>query len=293
MIEANQLSKRFKSGHGIHGLNFTVAEGEAFGFVGPNGAGKSTTIRCLMGFMRPTQGHASIAGHHCWDDASEIHRMVGYIPGEVILPENLTGHQLLQDIRGLHGVHDRSRLDRLVTRFDLDPGLSIRHMSKGTRQKLAIITALLHDPAVLILDEPTSGLDPLMQQVFIEIMHEEHERGKTVFLSSHIFSEIERICDRVAILRQGAIVALEPIAHLRAEQETLFDVTLSSLPTEGTLGNLRVLEQRGLVLTVAVQGDYTTFFTVLATLPVTHLQQRLQDLETLFQRLYAEEVNSL
>lgn len=293
MIDVNQLIKHFKAGHGIHGLNFTVAEGEAFGFVGPNGAGKSTTIRCLMGFIRPTQGYASIAGHHCWEDALKIHRVVGYIPGEVVLPENLTGQQFLRDIQGLRGIHDRSRLDRLITRFDMDPGPSIRHMSKGTRQKLAIIAALLHDPAVLILDEPTSGLDPLMQQVFIEIMHEEHERGKTIFLSSHIFSEIERICDRVAILKAGEIVALKPIAHLRAEQETLFDVTLSSPPTGDLMDSLRVVDQRGLVWTVAVQGDYATFFSTLATLPVVHLQQRTQDLETLFQRLYAEEVTSL
>ncbi len=293
MIEATQLSKRFKSGRGIHALTFTVPEGEAFGFVGPNGAGKSTTIRCLMGFMRPTQGSVTIAGRQCWNQASAIHRRVGYLPGEVILPENITGKQFLHTIQGLHGIHDGSRLERLVARFDLDPGHPIRLMSKGTRQKLGIIAALLHDPTVLILDEPTSGLDPLMQQAFIDLMHEEHGRGKTIFLSSHIFSEIERVCDRVAILKAGKIVAIESIAHLRAAQESLFDVTLSSPPAGNVLGDLRVVDQRGLIWTIAVQGDYATFFKTLATLPVVHLQQRSQNLETLFGRLYAEEVHSV
>jgi ABC-2 type transport system ATP-binding protein len=166
-------------------------------------------------------------------------------------------------------------------------------MSKGTRQKLGIIAALLHDPPVLILDEPTSGLDPLMQQAFIDLMREERSRGKTIFLSSHIFSEIERICDRVAILKAGKIIATESILHLRASQESLFDVTLSSPPTGNILADLRVIEQRGLTWTIAVQSDYATFFKTLATLPVVHLQQRSQNLETLFAHLYVDEVHSL
>ena len=289
MIQAQQLSKRYRGGQGIHELSFSVAAGESYGFVGPNGAGKSTTIRCLMGFLKPTAGQASIAGRDCWQDAAAVHALVGYVPGEVVLPGALTGTRFLQDIHDLYGLRERSRQDALLDRLQFDPDQAIRLMSKGTRQKLALVAALMHDPAVLILDEPTSGFDPLMQQAFVDLMQDEQARGTTLFLSSHIFSEIERVCDRVAILKAGQIVVEEAIGRLRAEQEVLFDVTLSKTPPPTDVAGLRVVRRQGLVWTVAVQRDYPAFFETLARLPVTHLQQRTQDLEALFRHFYAEE----
>ncbi|MDA8192780.1 MAG: ABC transporter ATP-binding protein [Thermaerobacter sp.] len=288
MIQTIRLGKRFGKVPGIQNLSFSVPEGEVFGFVGPNGAGKSTTIRCLMGFMRPTSGQATINGRNCWAEAPLIHQRVGYIPGEVVLPENIRGLQFLRDIQRLRGVRDGSRLDALIARFGFDPDQPIRLMSKGTRQKLAIVAAFLHDPPVLILDEPTSGLDPLMQKAFVELIQEEHARGKTIFLSSHIFSEIERTCDRVAMLKSGQIVTIDVISSLRVQQQQLFEVTLAKSSDVSTLSEagLRIRAHRGTVFTAAVHGDYPAFFKALATLPVINLQQHAQDLETSFLHFY-------
>ncbi len=291
MIQVHRLSKQFSPGRGIHELSFTVERGEATGLIGPNGAGKSTTLRCLMGFVRPTHGYARVAGKNCWQEAAAVHRLVGYLPGDVVLPETMKGRRFLEDIQRLRGVSGPpTRLNSLLARFDLNPDQAIRLMSKGTRQKLAIIATLVSDPAVLILDEPTSGLDPLMQQAFLSLMDEERARGKTVVLSSHIFSEVARVCDQVAVLKDGHIVAMDAMARLRAEQEILFDVTMSQAPTTEALNGLKIVDRRDLVFTVAVQGDYFRFVRTLANLPVSHLEQRTQSLETLFRHFYSDGV---
>lgn len=289
MMQVDHLSKTYGSKQAIRDLSFSVAPGEAFGLVGPNGAGKSTTIRCLMGFVRATSGLVTIANKDCWRQVREVHRMVGYLPGEVILPENVTGVQFLSDVLALRGVSDRTNLNRLISHFDLNPKTLIRLMSKGTRQKLAIIATLVHDPSVLILDEPTSGLDPVMQQAFMDVIAEEHERGKTIILSSHIFTEIERICDRVAMLKEGQLIASDEISKLRAEQESLFEVTFSTLPDLAAFHGFRIVSQQGFVVTIAVQDNWVGLFKTLASMPVVHVRQRTLTLESVFRHYYYED----
>ena len=207
-IEIDRLTKDYGRGRGVFDLTFSVAQGEAFGFLGPNGAGKTTTIRHLMGFSRPQSGSCRIGGLDCLTQSPRIQKDLGYIPGEIALPDEMTGLEFLRFLARYRGVSDFSRAEALMARFELDPRGRIRRMSKGMKQKVGIVCAFMHDPAVLVLDEPTSGLDPLMQNRFIELVLEEKARGKTILLSSHMFEEVERTCDRVGILRQGKLAAV-------------------------------------------------------------------------------------
>jgi ABC-2 type transport system ATP-binding protein len=177
MIRLQQVTKRFRNGRGIADLSIEVKKGEVFGYLGPNGAGKSTTIRVLMGFLRPDSGTASIGHRDCWKDAAQIHEMVGYLPGEISFLEGLNGMEFLRLLGGMRKLQNTKRRDELIQRFEFDASTPIKKMSKGMKQKLAIVAAFMHRPEVLILDEPTSGLDPLMQQRFLELIEEEKQRG--------------------------------------------------------------------------------------------------------------------
>lgn len=212
-IICGDLTKYYGASRGIEGLNLDVDSGEIFGFLGPNGAGKTTTIRMLMGFIRPTGGHASILGMDTWRQSVEIKLRVGSIPGDVNLYENLRVHELLDYIDRFRPEPDPLRPE-LLERLRLDAGRKVKSLSRGNRQKVAVVLALMHDPDILILDEPTLGLDPLMQQEFYTILSEFKNRGKTVFLSSHILSEVERVCDRVGIVRDGLLVDVRAIEEL-------------------------------------------------------------------------------
>jgi len=222
-ITCSGLTKFYGKQRGIEDLDLRVEQGEIFGFLGPNGAGKTTTIRMLMGLLKPTAGSATILGLDAWRDSVKIKFMTGNIPGDVSLYENMHVHDLLSYI-------DRYRpgpdplLGELLERLDLDVSKKVRSLSRGNRQKVAIVVAMMHDPDILILDEPTLGLDPLMQQVFYTILGEFKERGKTVFLSSHILSEVERACDRVGIVRLGRLVDVRGIEELRRNKLRHMDV---------------------------------------------------------------------
>ncbi len=207
MINVNELTHDYGSGRGIFDVSFEVARGETLGFLGPNGAGKSTTMRHLMGFSRPQKGRASINGIDCSAASAEIMKSVGYLPGEVALPDGLTGTGFIKMMQSMRGVRDNSRTRELLDRFGLDPSGSVKRMSIGEKRKLAITAAFMCDPEILLLDEPTSGLDPLMQEEFISFIKEEKQRGKTILLSSHIFSEVEALCDRIAIIKDGRLVS--------------------------------------------------------------------------------------
>lgn len=207
VIEVERLTKDYGSGRGVFDVTFRVDSGEVFGFLGPNGAGKSTTIRHLMGFSRPDSGKAKIFGKESFGKYHQILGRVGYIPGELALPAALTGWEFLRMIQDMKGKRDDKLLDKLLEMFELDPSGRIRHMSFGAKRKLAVVAAFMNDPEVLILDEPTSGLDPVMQQVFIDYIINEKKRGKTILLSSHIFSEVDATCDRIAIIKDGRIVS--------------------------------------------------------------------------------------
>ena len=217
VLEVRNLTKKFGKFTALDGVNFEVGNGEVFGFIGPNGAGKSTTIRVLLGIIKATSGDVRLFGKDAWKDAVEIHKRVAYVPGDVNLWPNLTGGEVIDLFVKLRGGNNQSRREELIKKFDLDPTKKCRTYSKGNRQKVALIAAFSSDADLYILDEPTSGLDPLMEQVFQECVLDVKNNGKSVLLSSHILSEVEKLCDRVGIIRQGQIIesgSLDELRHL-------------------------------------------------------------------------------
>ncbi|WP_207005818.1 ABC transporter ATP-binding protein [Nocardioides aromaticivorans] len=228
VIEIRDLVKTFGSFRALDGLDLSVAPGEVHGFLGPNGAGKSTTIRVLLGLLRRDSGDVRLLGGDPWGDAASLHRRLAYVPGDVSLWPNLSGGETLDLLIRMRGADPRtSRRDELVERFALDPTKRGRAYSKGNRQKVALVAAFATDPDLLILDEPTSGLDPLMEQVFNDCVAEQTARGATVLLSSHILSEVERLADRVTIIREGRVVETGTLASLRHLQRTRLVAGLS------------------------------------------------------------------
>jgi len=210
IVEVNNLTKDYGSKRGVFDVSFSIDKGEVFGFLGPNGAGKSTTIRHLMGFSKPDKGETKIFGKPSFDNYYEILNKVGYIPGEIALPQGLTGWEFIHMMQDMQGKKDDKRLKELLDLFELDDVAlkgETKRMSLGVKRKLAIVVANMNDPEVLILDEPTSGLDPVMQDVFVKFVRDEKERGKTILLSSHIFSEVDATCDRIAIIKDGHLVS--------------------------------------------------------------------------------------
>jgi ABC-2 type transport system ATP-binding protein len=217
VLKTTNLTKRFGKFTALNGVDIEVKKGEVFGFIGPNGAGKSTTIRILLGIIQATEGSAEIFGMDAWKNAVEIHKRIAYVPGDVNLWPNLTGGEVIDLFVKLRGGNNKSRREELIERFDFDPAKKCRTYSKGNRQKVALISAFSSDADLYILDEPTSGLDPLMERVFQECVLEAKNEGKSILLSSHILSEVEKLCDRVGIIRQGQIIetgTLEEMRHL-------------------------------------------------------------------------------
>ena len=214
-LETVKMSKKFGKFTALDGIDLKVNEGEVFGYIGPNGAGKTTTIRVLLGILQATDGSAKVFGLDAWKDAVEIHRRIAYVPGDVNLWPNLTGGEVIDLFVSLRGKHDKERREKLLKMFDLDPSKKCRTYSKGNRQKVALVAAFASDADMFILDEPTSGLDPLMEQVFQECVLEQKSKGKGIFLSSHILSEVERLCDRVGIIREGKLVETGTLNELR------------------------------------------------------------------------------
>src|SRR5438128_2449450 len=205
LIEVHGLTKGYGRSRGIIDVTFEITEGEVFGFLGPNGAGKTTTLRVLMGLLRPTAGFVTIGGLDCWRQATEVKRLVGYLPGEFSFDPSLTGAQIIAYLGHLRGGVDQGYVGLLVERLGLDPSKRFREYSRGNKQKIGLIQAFMHRPRLLILDEPTGGLDPLNQQTFNEIAREAHRDGATIFLSSHILPEVEHLCQRVGIIREGQL----------------------------------------------------------------------------------------
>src|SRR5947209_10064839 len=214
IIETAKLTKRYGRSRGIIDLSFTVEEGDVFGFLGPNGAGKTTTIRTLLGFLKATVGRASIGEYDCWRQSTEVKRLIGYLPGEFTLDPSLTGAQILAYLGNLRGGVDRKYVTELVERLELDPGKKFREYSRGNKQKVGLVQALMHRPQLLVLDEPTSGLDPLVQQEVLRLLEEARRGGATVFFSSHVLSEVQEGAERVAIIRRGVVVEVAEALEL-------------------------------------------------------------------------------
>lgn len=227
-IEVENLTKDYGFGRGVFDVTFSVKSGEVFGFLGPNGAGKSTTIRHLMGFSKPDTGKTKILGLESFNNYYKFMDKVGYLPGEIALPTGLTGFEFIDMMKKLKGVKSDEWLNHLIKLFELDATGETKRMSLGVKRKLAIVTAFMNDPDILILDEPTSGLDFEMQHVFIDFIKEEKQRGKTILLSSHIFSEVDATCDRIAIIKDGEIVSMFKADDLKHTTKKIYEVIFNS-----------------------------------------------------------------
>jgi ABC-2 type transport system ATP-binding protein len=290
IITIKNLTKIYSSGEGVFDLSFEVNKGEAFGYLGPNAAGKTTTIRVMLGFLNADNGSCRIDKLDCRKQAAIIQKNLGYIPGEVAFLDGMTGTKFLNFMAAMRGLKDRSRIDSLISRLDLDASGKIRRMSRGMKQKLAIIAAFMHDPAIYVMDEPTIGLDPLMRNTFIELILEEKRRGKTIFMSSHSFDEIERTCDRAGIIREGKLVAVEDINSLKAARRKVISVTVASDEDIGKLteSDLEIENISGKHIDVIVRDNFDSFIAALNECKVQGLDIKAQGLEQVFLKYYGQ-----
>lgn len=291
MITVKNLTKLYRNGRGVRDLSFEIKQGEIFGYLGPNAAGKTTTIRNLLGFLKPDRGSCSIDGLDCWKQAAAAQKKLGYIPGEIVFFAGYSGIDFLRLMADMRKTKDRSRMNDLIDRFRLDPSHKIKNMSKGMKQKLAIITACMHDPAVMIFDEPTVSLDPLMQNIFSIFITQEKSRGKTIFMSSHSFDEIDRTCDRAGIIRNGKLVDVQDIHALKERQRKTFIVTTGSKKDADKLqkAGYEISNIDGLRIEVVVQGKVDPFIKTIAKLSIENLEVKFMTLEQVFMQYYKEE----
>jgi len=290
MIEVKNLTQIYKSGKGVFDLNFDIKKGEVFGYLGPNGAGKTTTIRNILGYSNATKGQVTILGKDARRDAAELQKQIGYLPGEMAFFNNMTGSQFLQFMADMREMTDFSRQEDLIKRFELDTKGKIKKMSKGMKQKVGIVTAFMHDPDIIILDEPTSGLDPLMQNRFMDLIQEEKKRGKTIMMSSHIFEEVQRVCDRAGIIKDGRMIAIHDLQTLNSMKTETFIIKTKHPEDKANLlaAGLKVEDHaNGFLVTRTI--PFKDFFQVLATCHVTGMVAKNQSLEEIFMKYYGKE----
>ena len=291
IINVEHLRKSYGGARGIRDVSFAVEPGEVFGFLGPNGAGKTTTIRLLMALLRADAGSARIGGLDCWEQAVAIKRMVGYVPGEPALDPNLTGGQILEYFGSLHGGVDQAYLKSLVERFGLDPSRKFRQYSSGNKRKVVLIQAFMNRPTLLILDEPTNGLDPLNQQTFEQLVREAAEAGSTVFLSSHILSEVEQLCSRVGIIREGELVQVGTVADLKGLKRSELTLTFAEPVPPATFATVAGVEQvssspDGRTLHLTMQGGADAVIKAAGVYSVQSVSSHEPSLEDVFLRYY-------
>ncbi|HUY85343.1 MAG TPA: ABC transporter ATP-binding protein [Candidatus Dormibacteraeota bacterium] len=292
-IDCQKLSKRYGRSkvYALKDLTLQVKAGEIYGFLGPNGAGKSTTIRTLMNFIQPTAGSATILGLDIVKDSVAIKRSVGYMSGELSMYPKLTGAQFLDYMDELQPATSQAYRQELVKRFKADLNKPLGDLSRGNRQKIGIVQAFMHQPAVLILDEPTSGLDPLMQEVFYELMEETKQRGAAVFSSSHILGEVQKMCDRVGIIREGKLIAERVVADMATEAAQTFDIVFKEAPPLSALKKVKGLQSashHGNTVTIHFHGELSPLFAELAKHKILKLDSRTLDLEEVFLRFYKD-----
>ncbi len=289
-VRTEGLSKRYGTVDALADLDLDVSVGEVVGYLGPNGAGKTTTIRLLLGLIGPSAGRSEIFGLDSQRQAVQAHRRLGYVAGEANLWPSLTGAETLHLLGRVQGAVDEAYRDELIDRFALDPSKKVRAYSKGNRQKLILIAALMTRPDLLVLDEPTSGLDPLMEQAFRHCIHEAKERGQTVFLSSHILSEVEALCDRVGILRAGRLVEMGTMAQLRHLSALTVEATFDgSVPDLSRVAGVSAVQTDGRVVRCQVRGSVEPLLKVLAACGVHELLSREPSLEELFLAHYGSD----
>ncbi|WP_066047266.1 ABC transporter ATP-binding protein [Robertmurraya korlensis] len=291
VIESNQLTKVYGKARGISNVTFSVREGEIFGFIGPNGAGKSTTIRTLLALIYPTSGSATIFGKDCIKHAPEIKKEIGYLPSEVFYYDNMKVIDLLKYSASFYKKDCTKRMKELADALNLDLSKKIDDLSLGNKKKVGIVQGLLHEPKLIILDEPTSGLDPLMQQKFFELLKEENKKGATILFSSHILSEVQKLCDRVAIIKEGEIVKVETMSALTENSykkfrlETINEVSPDFFKLEGVTD----ITRKEKTLSFIYKGNINTIITKIAEIPLKNLWVEEPTLEEIFMHYYEKE----
>ncbi len=306
VIEVVDLTKDYGHGRGVFDVSFSVKQGEVFGFLGPNGAGKSTTIRHIMGFSKPQKGFTKVYGLESFSKYDKIMGKIGYLPGEIALPEGLTGTEFLKMMADLRGSQQPALKDYLLKLFKLDPKLETKSMSLGDKRKLAIVAAFMNDPDVLILDEPTSGLDPVMQQTFIDFIKDEKKKGKTILLSSHIFNEVEQTCDRISIIKDGRIVSTFETNVIKHNENKQFEIYFDSLSefnrfahalpkvriVKGNVSKagIRTMNEKELKVVVALKDkDVNKLTELLSEYKIKAFKQVKFTLEDYFMQFYRED----
>jgi ABC-2 type transport system ATP-binding protein len=292
VVSISGLVKNYGRIEAVRGIDLDVRAGEVFGFLGPNGAGKSTTIRCLLGLLLPTAGRVSAFGLDTTRNGVAIRRRLAYVPGELRLPDRMTGAQLVATIGQVRGGFDEQRRRLLAERLRLDMTQSVGSLSTGNRRKLALLLAFVADADLLVLDEPTNGLDPLMQREFLSLVREAKERGVTTFLSSHVLSEVQRVADRVAVLRAGKLVALGSVDELRRRARQRIEVWFDDEPSAAELSALPGLDDvtlEGKRLTATLSGSIQPLLELLARNRVVSMLVEEPDLEDAFLDLYDQE----
>ncbi len=298
-IEVQNLTKDYGHGRGVFNVSFSVSEGEVFGFLGPNGAGKSTTIRHLMGFSKPDSGSAKILGQESFDNYYKFLGNVGYLPGEIALPAGLTGWQFIDMMKKLKNVQDDTFLKHLMELFELDPSGETKRMSLGIKRKLAIVTAFMNDPDILVLDEPTSGLDLGMQQTFIKFIRQEKARGKTILLSSHIFSEVDATCDRIAIIKDGKVVSEVVADDLKHNNNKIYKIKFASkkdkkefLDSAKSSTDFTIIDGDERYLTVLVNDkNINSLIACIAKHKIVDFEHIKESLEDYFMKYYKEDAD--
>ncbi|MGZ3586715.1 MAG: ABC transporter ATP-binding protein [Candidatus Limnocylindrales bacterium] len=290
-IRIEGLVKDYGPVHAVRGIDLEVRRGEVFGFLGPNGAGKTTTIRCLLDLLRPTAGRVSVLGLDPRRDGIALRRRLAYMPGELRLPERMTAAGLVAAIGRLRGGLDPARRDELAARLDLDLHRRMRDLSSGNRRKVALLLAFLADAELLVLDEPTNGLDPLMQREFLRLVREARTRGTTIFLSSHVLSEVQRAADRVAVLREGKVVVVGGVEELRRRARQRVEVWFAGLPPLEELAQLAGLTDVAVEdhrLIAVLSGPIQPLLEILGRYPVVSMLVEEPDLEQAFLDLYED-----
>ncbi|MEG1255331.1 ABC transporter ATP-binding protein [Clostridium sp.] len=296
VLKVDQLTKDYGNNKGVFNVNFEIEKGEVFGFLGPNGAGKTTTIRHILGFSKPQKGSVSVGGLNSWNNPDIIQKDLGYLPGEIAFPNDMTGTAFIQMIAKMRGITDMSRAEELMKIFQLDPSGNLKRMSKGMKQKIGIVCAFMHDPKILILDEPTSGLDPLMQSKFVDLIASEKAKGKTVLMSSHIFEEIEKTCDKVAIIKQGKIIATLDSDDLSYTKQKVFKIKFETKDqcdkfSKECLDFVNINFDKNQVEINVHDDKINELIQILSTYRLKYLKEIKHTLEDYFMRFYGGENN--
>lgn len=301
VISVKNVTKDFGHGRGVFDVSIEVKKGEVYGFLGPNGAGKSTTIRQIMGFTKPQNGSIYVNGKDAWKESAVIKKNLGYLPGEIALPENLNGTEFIKMMAKLRKIKDMEHTNYLIKRFDLDPSVDLKRISLGMKRKLAVVTAFMHDPDILILDEPTSGLDPITQKVFIDYILEEKKKGKTILLSSHLFNEIDTTCDTITIIKEGHLMSTFVANDLKHTDEKTylvgFDLAIEQKRFEQNVSTIPEIEVEAIqpneIKLVVNEKDINTLIQFISTFEISSFKEIKFSLEEYFMHFYDRNIENL